>query len=78
MLKIFMVIYISGHVGGSVGPLPYDMKECLARRLQPVSNIEQAQKWTFIHHGIRRSDGDGNEVKMVCEERADRPKIEAP
>lgn len=31
MLKLFLVLVVQGHVGGTWGPLPYDMAECMAR-----------------------------------------------
>ena len=30
-MKLFLVILVAGKVGGSVGPLPCDMAECLTR-----------------------------------------------
>lgn len=75
--KLFLVFYLAGKVGGSVGPLPYDMKECLARRLEPVSNLAAAQRndLSFIHHGLRMKKG-GLEVRLMCEEWSTRPPID--
>ena len=30
-MKLWFVVYIGSQIGGSVGPLPYDMDECLRR-----------------------------------------------
>jgi len=30
-MSLFVVIYISGVIGGYAGPLPYDYQECRAR-----------------------------------------------
>lgn len=75
--KVFMVIYVAGKIGGSVGPLPYDFKECLARRLSPISDLTTAQRndLSFIHHGIRMVK-DGHEVRIICEEWTARPPID--
>lgn len=35
-MKLFMVIYVGGLVGGTIGPLPYDMDEC-ERRMAEIS-----------------------------------------
>lgn len=74
MSKLFLVIYITGQVGGSVGPLPYDMRECLRRRLDLLNVKADPTLWTFIHHGIEQTR-DGKTVRLICEELPDHPKI---
>lgn len=32
-MKLWFVIYNMGLIGGTVGPLPYDMKECIERAI---------------------------------------------
>lgn len=71
-MKTFVVFYIAGQVGGFVGPLPYDMSQCLARRLDPIT--KNAEAWTFIHNGIERTK-DGKTVRVMCEERDGNPVI---
>lgn len=29
-MNLFLILYVSGHIGGVIGPLPYDMSQCLA------------------------------------------------
>lgn len=39
-MKLWLIIYNMGFIGGTIGPLPYDMKECLER----VIPYQQAAK----------------------------------
>jgi hypothetical protein len=66
-LKIYFLIYISSQLAGVVGPLPYNMHECLLRKsLYEAKFISTSKGHQF--HGI--SDKD---VKFDCKESTTRP-----
>ena len=62
-MSLFLVIYILGKVGGTVGPLPYGADECKTRAAEMVAEARDnpASK-------IRLAD-----VRIVCEFHAVRP-----
>lgn len=79
-MKLFLIIYTSGQIGGSVGPLPYDMAECEIRR-----DELRVMNAAFISEGIDRSTGKAAPTKNIeiaktlrfeCEFRQERPKLE--
>lgn len=41
-MKLYIVIYLTGAIIGSVGPLPYDEKECQRRTVSELSTISDA------------------------------------
>jgi hypothetical protein len=45
-MKLWMIIEVVGRVGGVVGPLPYDWKECIMRR----DLIQMAVNEKFVEH----------------------------
>lgn len=51
-MKLFLIIYAAGHIGGFAGPLPYDMGECVARRDEMREDQRQ-----FLSDGISRETG---------------------
>lgn len=51
-MKLFLVIYAAGHIGGVAGPLPYGMAECEARR-----DEMRANQAAFLADGINRKTG---------------------
>lgn len=59
MLKLWIVIYnLSGGIGGTIGPLPYGMNECLER-------IALINKQILL---------EGKPIKFLCEYHEERPK----
>ncbi len=50
-MNLFIVIYIAGQIGGTVGPLPYGMEECQLRAATQWSkgdpNIVTPQGYTM-------------------------------
>ena len=40
-MKLYMIIYIMGKIGGYVGPLPYDMNECQVRTKELFSHVKK-------------------------------------
>lgn len=50
-MKLFLLIYMGTHLGGVVGPLPYGMSECQARR-----DAMRAQQALVLQTGYSASD----------------------
>lgn len=49
-MKLFMILYVANGIGGTWGPLPYDMDECLARAVEgnaKVKSHEHTKLWEF-------------------------------
>ncbi len=64
-MKLFIVIYIAGLIGGTIGPLPYDFKECKRRAAEKMAEFDQK---VITPEGYRASD-----VKLICEWHVNRP-----
>jgi len=58
-MNLYIVIYIAGLIGGTVGPLPYGLKECQQRAVETLAEVDPN---VVTPQGYRGSD-----VKMVCE-----------
>ena len=43
-MKLWMVIYITGQVAGSIGPLPYGEDECLRRSADRANQCTNSPK----------------------------------
>lgn len=64
-MKLFMVIYIVGQIGGTVGPLPYGMEECQRRA---------AEMWLDGKPDVRTPEGfTRDDVAFKCEFHDQRP-----
>lgn len=72
MLKLYMVIYIGSQVGGSAGPLPYDMDECLIRQNAMQQNVEERLAAGTDIHG-NPLPKDIPHLVFKCEFRDSRP-----
>lgn len=61
-MKLFIIIYVAGQIGGYAGPLPYDETECHKRIEEMVAGKTEQLK----------------EAKMEfkCEKRFFKPKLE--
>lgn len=80
-MKLFLIIYAGTHLGGAIGPLPYDMKECEVRRNELRSSQAKA-----IASGIHVREGrklTADELAKIgalrfeCEYRGQRPSVPA-
>lgn len=80
-MKLFLIIYAGTHLGGAVGPLPFDLKECEARRDQLRASQARA-----ISSGIHATEGrklTGDEIgklralRFECEYLDVRPTVGA-
>ena len=66
-MQLFMVIYITGLIGGTVGPLPYGFDECEARAA--AATREAAQQVSVV----TPSGVTGRDVRLACEYHSVRP-----
>ena len=60
-MKLYMILYAGSVIGGTWGPLPYDMDECLTRAAEGNAKVQTHEKtkgWLFS-----------------CEYRATRPEL---
>ena len=64
-MKLWMVIYIAGHIGGTVGPRPYGLSECKERA---VAEEKSMNPNVTTPQGYSAAD-----VKFVCEFHEARP-----
>lgn len=64
-MKLYIVIYLAGLVGGTVGPLPYGFDECQRRAAEKQAEADPS---VVTPQGYRASD-----VKLVCEWHSTRP-----
>ena len=65
-MKLFMVIYVSGLIGGTIGPLPYDETECERRAVRLMNLCDP----TKTAHGRTCAD-----IRFKCERHNSRPVI---
>lgn len=73
-MSLYLILATFGVIGGTWGPLPYDMNECLARRDEMLTDIRT---------GMEQNPGaelDGkpltfSDVVVECREAAVRPEL---
>ncbi|QNH72159.1 hypothetical protein P11VFA_004 [Rhizobium phage P11VFA] len=79
-MKLFMILYTMGQIGGTAGPLPYDINECKQRAAALQANVTQ-----IVATG-RSTNGKNEEVgaedmekfktmRFSCEHRASKPEL---
>lgn len=79
-MKLWLILYVGSGVGGTWGPLPYDMAECQRRAdvMQAESDLirdtGKNQKGETIPEFNRKQIGT---FRFVCEERETRPELSA-
>lgn len=64
-MKLFMVLYIAGPIGGTIGPLPYGMVECQQRA---ADLLAEGNSDAVTLHGFTQ-----RYVDFACEWHEDRP-----
>lgn len=81
-MKLFLIIYSAGQIGGVAGPLPYDMKECEYRRDEFRSKQQELFDTKFSKALNRPATEEEIEktkdMKFECEYRETRPKLGDP
>lgn len=70
-MRLFMILYTATGIGGTWGPLPYDMDECERRRDDAMAELREAER-KHPEHAHRSASW-----RMSCEFRAERPKLGA-
>lgn len=81
-MKLFLILYTLGHVGGVAGPLPYDMAEC-ENRIKPMNEDVKQVIATGRSTNGKNEVVEGKDMEVfktmhfVCEYRPDndRPKL---
>lgn len=80
-MKLFLLIYMSGKLGGTIGPLPYGMDECMRNAL---ALQQQAHTAAVTGKGARGNILTQKEIKRIgsmefkCEYHDKRPKNDYP
>jgi hypothetical protein len=64
-MKLYIVIYLAGLIGGTIGPLPYDMEECQRR---VAAEMAQVDPTITTPNGFSAKD-----VRLACEWHEVRP-----
>ena len=64
-MKLWIVIYVVGKIGATVGPIPYDESECWVRAAQSWSELDDK---VVTEQGYTKDD-----VQFKCEWHAERP-----
>lgn len=81
-MSLFLIIYTAGHIGGVVGPLPYDMAECLIRRDElRTMQADGLARGTNDKTGLplTQEERDGiNSLSFECEHREVKPALGDP
>lgn len=67
MIKLYLIIYMGGLIGGTVGPLPYDEAECKHR----AADLAKAYN---VARGLEGVSGD--QFAFKCEWHEQRPALQ--
>lgn len=62
MMMLWIMVYVAGTLGGTIGPLPYGMDECQHRAAEETT-------------AMRRHVFPASHVTFVCEWHARRPEL---
>lgn len=73
-MNLWFVIYIGTAVGGSIGPLPYDMAEC---QLRALDNQQRLSAQISTGHDVNGNPIDpfARLMRFKCEQHVERPAI---
>ncbi|MGJ0393041.1 MAG: hypothetical protein ACR650_09825 [Methylocystis sp.] len=66
-----MLIMVAGRIGGVVGPLPYDMEECMRRRQECEEEVYK--KFATPQRLIDGKVWSARDIQFRCVEAAERP-----
>lgn len=67
-MKLYLVIYMAGLIGGTVGPLPYGIEECHSRASEILAQLDQS---VITPQGFTAKD-----VRLECEFHDTRPLLD--
>lgn len=77
-MKLWLILYTAHGIGGTWGPLPYDMAECQSRAAERMASVQTAidtgkgEDGTVIQPAVI---ADIKTWRLACEEHAERPKL---
>ncbi len=80
-MKVFLVIYMLGKIGGTVGPLPYGMNECMAEALKLNQQAQNVIETGIGADGRKLTEDEMRKIKSMdfkCEYHAIRPENNYP
>lgn len=69
-MKLWLLLLITGNVGATWGPLPYDLAECRERAAEILDGIDAKLEVTLDGRVIGRKD-----LRMYCVLASHRPKM---
>lgn len=70
-MKLWLLIVMSGHIGGAAGPLPYNMAECRSRAAEMSQGLE-TKNAEAKRAGLRDATA---ELYFICVSRERRPEL---
>ena len=76
-MDLYLVLALLGKIGGTWGPLPYDLAECERRKADMLVQIEAG----LVEHPEANIDGasyDFSDVHVECRFADARPELGAP
>lgn len=77
-MKLFLILYAAGKIGGIAGPLPYDLAECQKRAAALNNDFAQAVARGATDEGVQIPEKDMKVLRTMraaCEYRATRPTL---
>lgn len=75
-MKLFMILVVSGQIGGVAGPLPYGMDECNRRANEYNAEFLEKSRDPALATRARSIGWDGTPFVWHCVERDARPRLE--
>ncbi|MBC2806635.1 hypothetical protein C3Y94_026135 [Rhizobium ruizarguesonis] len=76
-MKLWMVLYVGTHIGGTWGPLPYGLAECQTRAKAQNVQLEQSKKDPATIEKLKAAGRSIENWKFACEASAFRPQLGA-
>lgn len=70
MTKLYILIFLSGNLASTIGPVPYGMTECQERIAEKMEELNADD--------FKRSVARKNDLVMRCEFHAARPELSGP
>jgi hypothetical protein len=77
-MKLWLILYTAQGIGGTWGPLPYDMAECQSRATERMTSVQTAITTGRGENGDTLPPAVIEDIKtwrLACEEHEERPKL---
>jgi len=77
-MKLWLILYVGTQIGGTWGPLPYDMKECEIRAAERQASIDKMVATGLGEKGTKIPPDMLEKLKtwrVACEYRDTRPPL---